>query len=402
MPTLPPALKNAPLRRLLAAQLPADFADWLDFVAIGALLAFTWDVPPFVYALFALAMAGPYLVVGPFAGALVDRLPLRAVLIGSNLGRGLATLALAFAPSWPVLLALLVLRGSVDAFFTPAKQASLQALTSEQDRASANGISQAINEGSKVIAPALGGSLLIFLSPWALFAVNAGISLVAAGLAARLAEVPRPEPEGTEKTGLLSEVRAGLRAAWGLPLVRAAIGLSGAGFFALFLYDTFFAPLLKQMQFTETDLGLVLAASGAGGLVGSVIFSFLKELKHPFRWSAAGALIGAAPVLFLGWTEITGGPMSLPLLLVLFAAMGLSGGLAIMPLYLAVQNATPPETMGRVAAIQEAVVTVSIMLAPFIGALIVSLGSYGTPMLVGGVIVLAMAGVALMVDRRVG
>ena len=64
----PQALKNAELRKLFFSQLPADFADWLDFVAIGALLAFVWDAPSFAYALLAVGMGAPYLVIGPFAG----------------------------------------------------------------------------------------------------------------------------------------------------------------------------------------------------------------------------------------------------------------------------------------------------------------------------------------------
>ena len=51
----PQALKNAELRKLFAAQLPADFADRLDFVAIGALLAFAWGAPSYAYSLLAVA-----------------------------------------------------------------------------------------------------------------------------------------------------------------------------------------------------------------------------------------------------------------------------------------------------------------------------------------------------------
>ncbi len=80
----PQALKNAELRKLFAAQLPADFADWLDFVAIGALLAFVWDAPSYAYALLAVGM-GAYLLIGPFAGVLVDRCPINAVLSGATL-----------------------------------------------------------------------------------------------------------------------------------------------------------------------------------------------------------------------------------------------------------------------------------------------------------------------------
>lgn len=71
-----------------------------------------------------MALGLPYLLIGPIAGVLVDRTAIKSVLILSNLGRGLVTLALAFAPGWQVLLALVFLRSTVDTFYTPAKQAA--------------------------------------------------------------------------------------------------------------------------------------------------------------------------------------------------------------------------------------------------------------------------------------
>lgn len=56
--------KSKQLRRLLAGQAPADFADWLDYLAIAALLAFSWQAEPVVFALFAVALGLPYVLVG--------------------------------------------------------------------------------------------------------------------------------------------------------------------------------------------------------------------------------------------------------------------------------------------------------------------------------------------------
>ena len=86
--------RHCGLPRLLLAQAPADLADWLDFVALGGLLVFHWGVGPVALAWLAVALGAPYVLVGPFMGALVDRVPLRAALVLSNLGRALATLAL--------------------------------------------------------------------------------------------------------------------------------------------------------------------------------------------------------------------------------------------------------------------------------------------------------------------
>lgn len=48
-------------------------------------------------AFFIVALSVPYVIIGPFAALLVDRAPIGRVLVVSNLGRALATLALVFA-----------------------------------------------------------------------------------------------------------------------------------------------------------------------------------------------------------------------------------------------------------------------------------------------------------------
>lgn len=139
--------------RLLTAQLPSDLSDWLDFTAIGALLAFAWQVDTMVFALLAVATGLPYVVVGPLAGVFVDRAGLKPVLVWSNLGKAAVTACFALAGSWPLLLALVFLRNSVDAFFTPAKQATIQAITNDDNRTRINSLSMAINQGPRSWPP---------------------------------------------------------------------------------------------------------------------------------------------------------------------------------------------------------------------------------------------------------
>ena len=43
-----------------------------------------------------------------------------------------------------------------------------------------------------------------------------------------------------------------------------------AGFWAMFLYDSLIAPLVAGLGFDETELGLILAAVGAGGVLGAL------------------------------------------------------------------------------------------------------------------------------------
>ncbi len=389
---LPVALKSKELRKLFLAQLPADFADWLDFVAIGTLLAFVWDAPSYAYAFLAVGMGAPFLLVGPFAGALVDRLPIRRVLFWSNFGRALATSALFFADNWAVLICLVAVRASVDSFFTPAKQAAIQALTTEGSRASANGLSHGINQASKIIAPGAGGTFLIWFAPALIFIINAMISFLAALLCLCLKDFERDEfhrkPEGT---GLWSEVKEGLAYVRSQVVVRTVLLMMAAMYFAMFIYDTFIAPLARGLDFEQQHLGYALAAVGVGGMAGAIVFSFLEELKKPQMWIAVGTLVGGALLLTPGIVGILSVSVSLQFFILLFLVLGLTSTMAVIPVRIILQNSVSPDRMGSVTALSEAANTLALLTTPFVGALLVGLFSVGAPFTVGGLILLVGA-----------
>lgn len=388
----PQALKSAELRKLLAAQLPADFADWLDFVAIGALLAFVWDAPSYAYALLAVGMGLPYLLIGPFAGVLVDRWPIKVVLIWSNLGRAFVTAAFFFAESWPVLIAFVALRSSVDSFFTPAKQAAIQALTTKDERASANGLSHGIHQASKIIAPGAGGAFLIWFAPSVIFLLNAFISAIAALLAMRLARIDRAaSSSGNGHGSVLAGVKNGFGVVRESVAIRTVLMILAASYFAMFIYDTFIAPLTRNLNFEPQHLGYALAAVGIGGVCGSVLFSFLPDLKRPQYWIAAGAAISAFMLLVLGAFDLASADMSLAVLIGIFLVLGLTSAMTVVPVRVVFQNTVPEDKMGSVTALSEAANTMALLSAPFIGAMLADAFSVGAPFVVGGIVMLGVA-----------
>ncbi|MFV2052440.1 MFS transporter [Aliiroseovarius sp. YM-037] len=394
--------QNQPLRRLLLAQLPADFADWLDFVAIGALLAFTWGAEPIVFALLAVCLGLPYVLIGPVAGVLVDRTSIKAVLITSNLGRAVMTASLAFAPSWQVLLPLILLRSSVDAFFTPAKQAAIQALTVPEGRMSANGISHAINQASKIVAPGVGGALLIVIEPGTVFLLNACVSLIAAMLLVGLPAILRDALESNGRESLFGGLKAGWRQVSSNRVLAGALSLMAAGYFAMFFYDTLIAPLTRDLGFDETALGLALAAVGAGGVLGSVWLGLGKESARPFLWIAVGSFISGVAVAFGGAAEAVGANISLGVFIGIFGVVGFSTAMVVVPVRTIIQTECLPERIASVTALSEAANTTALLVAPFIGALIASFSSVGVAFVIGGGLLILIAARAYALSRENG
>ena len=350
------------------------------------------------YAWLAVAMAVPPLTLGLVAGVHVDRWPLRRTLILANLGRGVTTLLLILAPTWPVLVGVVALRAVADSVFGPAKQAALPALVAPERLVAANGLSQAVNQATKVAAPALGALLLLVMDPRGVFAVNAALSGLAALLALTL-PLPAPMPS-RESPSFLRELHAGMAAVARSPVLRGALLLAVASTFAAFTYGTQFPLLVRELGLPAPALGLCIAAVGGGGLLGSL--GLLGLQARPLAMVAASGLGAGLVVGSIGLQELRGVVASLPPLLALCGAAGFLSAFTRVPLRALIQGATPPGMMGRVAALSEAASLSALLVAPFIGAILAGAFSVGAAFVAGGALTAGVAAGALVMDGRMG
>lgn len=379
------------------ASLPADFADWLDYAAIVALLVYGWGHGPFVLAGFALALSLPYILVGPFAAVIVDRASIRSVLVASNIGRGFATLGLAFAGDAAVLLVLVFVRGSIDSAFTPARQAALQATTPVHLLGHANGLHQAINQTSKIAGPAIGGLLLAFWPAQNVFLLNSGLSLIAALIALTLVIPPRELRE--ERGRFFTQSLVGITEFRRSRRLLVALVFSAFAYFSFFLYDALIALLAEGFGFGPTAFGFSISASGLGGLIGALMAGRIAA-EHPIATMAVAAIISGLTTTIVAIGAMSGWPLHLAMFLLVLALMGGATAFMLVPYRTIVQAEAPPDRIGRVFAAGEAVVTLTMLSAPLVGSVIAA--RWGTPaaFLVGGCLLVSLGAVTIANARR--
>ena len=295
-------LKIPGLRRLMAASIPADLADWLDYVAIIALVVYGWQQGPFALALLTVAISLPALLVGPFTAVLVDRADLRLALVIANAGRALTTFMLIFAPSLWVLLPIVFARGCIDSAFTPARQAALQALTPPALNGPANGMVFAINQTTKIAGTSTGGALLVVASPPLVFGVNTALSLGAAAILFFIAIPARPPWSAPP----LAEAPAGFREFLRNPRLLQVLVFMVLGWAFAFLYDTLIAVLVQDFGFDEAVFGYVIAASGFGGVVGALLAGLVR-MRRDLPWMGLGALVSGPLTVLIGIWRLPAG-----------------------------------------------------------------------------------------------
>jgi len=395
-------LRQPNFRRLFAAQVASNLGDWIDFLALAVLIAYSWEHGPAALAALAIAIALPWIVVAPFSGVLADRWPKRTVMIGADLARAALVTGLIFAPNLGTLLVLVFLKTCFSTLFQPAEQATIRLTVPESQLHSANALSQLVLQSTKVLGPALGGLLVGLASPRVAFGVDAVTfvlsALILTGL--RVAEPRRLAGEEAEERGggFWFELREGIA----YIASRRALLISMAGFaaaiFLLLAFDSLAALAFRELGVSRALFGIAIAAIGAGGVLGAAAVGRYAGGLNPFVLMGAGCAVVGGLVALMGVALVADldAPAAIwtPVLLVIGVAS--AGVLVSSPTIL--QRETPPELMGRVSTSAVALPTVCQLLGPIVGAALAEWQSVGFVFAVCGA-GLALVGVVVWIVR---
>ncbi|WP_078988889.1 MFS transporter [Streptomyces sp. WM6372] len=263
----------------------------LPLVAIGTL-----DATAFETGLLLVSEYLAFLLIGLPAGAWVDRLPLRPVLVAGDLGRAALLLSIPLT-AWLDALTLLQLYAVAfgmsvcTVFFDVAAQSALPRLVGGTELVRANVRLEATRNITQVGGPGLAGALVGALTAPVALAADALSYAVSALLVARvrpLGERPAARPEAS----LRSEIAEGLRFVFGHRILRALTlaaavsnlcGTVGAAMLLVLLAgDLGLSPLL---------CGAVFAAEAVGGLVGSLLTRRIAAVLGQGRAMCASVVV---------------------------------------------------------------------------------------------------------------
>lgn len=299
----------------------------------------------------------PQVVVGPFAGALVDRWNRRKVLIAADGLIALVTLGLVllFASGrmeiWHVYLAML-LRATLGAFHFPAMQASTSLLVPDEHLARINGLNQGLQGLMNIVAPPLGALLLGLMPLHRVLAIDIVTALLAI-LPLFFIAIPQPASRSVAAganpvRAMLIDMREGLRYVRAWPGLLILILVAMALNFVLVPSGSLM-PLLVTEHFGggALQLGWLEAAMGIGVVSGGILLGAWGGFKRRILTSMMGvigigvgtALVGLTPAGLFG-VALAG-----------MAVTGFMGPMANGPLFAIVQSTVEPGMQGRVMSL---------------------------------------------------
>ncbi|MGX4731606.1 MFS transporter [Kitasatospora griseola] len=224
---------------------------------------------------------GPTLLLGPWAGALVDRSDRRRLLLVTQslmllIGLALAVTTALFDPQLWLLLALATCTGLVAAVDAPARQVFVVDLVGTGAVASAVGLWEVALNASRVIGPGVAGALLDFGGPSWAFAFNA-LGYLAPLIALTRLRPAAPVERAADRPRPRSDARGGLAYVRRSPIVRGLLPMSAASGL-IFAMNLTVPPLVdRSLHLGPGGYGLLMAAFGLGGLPGALLAASAPE-----------------------------------------------------------------------------------------------------------------------------
>ncbi|MFJ6772228.1 MFS transporter [Kitasatospora sp. NPDC091257] len=281
----PPATAAAPARSLLRAHrgfqllLTGDtvsqFGSQVTMLAIPLVALSTFHASAFQMGLLTAASTIPVAVAGLPAGAWVDRMRRRPVLVAADLLRFalLASIPLAYAfgvLTLAQLYAVAVLAGTATVFFDVAHLSYLPFLVGRDRLTEGNAVLQTANRGAEFSGPAVCGWLVQAAGPVGALMVDAVSFLVSA---ASIGAIRRsePQPEQTAHGSLRQQIAVGLRYVLHHPVLRVLVS---SGVLLCLATTALLAVqpilLVRDLGMSPGLYGLLLVGDGIGGFVGSL------------------------------------------------------------------------------------------------------------------------------------
>ncbi|MCT9819639.1 MFS transporter [Microbacterium sp. W1N] len=253
----------------------SQFGAQITELALPVLAVLLLHATEFEVGLLNAAATAAFLIVGLPAGAWIDRMRKRHVMIVAD---GIRAVALAMLPLlwwlgslevWHMLVVSLIM-GVATVFFDVSYQSIVPSLVPARQIAEANGKLESTSQIAGIVGPAAGGWLIaVITAPFALLAtaVTYVFSLVALS-ATRDAEVVAAR--GTHDP-LVRSVREGLAWVFGNPYLRLIVGTTTvSNFFSTITFTLLPLFVLRTLGFGPELMGLIFAAGSVGGLVGAI------------------------------------------------------------------------------------------------------------------------------------
>ena len=309
-----PLWRNPAFVRVWLAATISVFGSYVTGIALPFVAILVLGAGPLEIAAIGMVELGATLLVGFVAGAWVDRLRRRPILIWADLGRAalLASIPVAFIAgvlSIEQLVLVAFLASVLTTFFDSADNAYLPTVVEREQLVEANGALAASGSAAELSAFGIAGLLIQALTAPIAILVDAASFVVSAVL---LGSIRRAEPDPPPRAGrepVLAEIREGLRLVIGDPFLRpfAAARMALAGMYGVF-GGIWLLYAVNELELGPAPIGLIAGVGGFASLLGAAATA--RAIR---RWGVGRVAAGALALTAIGNFFIPLAPAGAPL-----------------------------------------------------------------------------------------
>jgi MFS family permease len=384
------ALRHRNFRLFFGGQTISLIGTWMTRVATGWLV---YRLTGSALLLGTVSFAGqiPSFLLAPFAGVWVDRLDRRQVLVWTQTlsmvqSLALAALTLTGHITIPLLLALSVMQGCVNAFDMPGRQSFMVKMVDDKrDLQNAIAINSSMVNVARLIGPSLAGMLIAVSSEGWCFLID-GISYIAVIASLLMMRLHAPVVKRAA-TSMLTELQAGWTYVSEFLPIRtilmlfALISLMGMPYVVLM---PIFAK--KVLGGGPHTLGFLMGAMGLGALLSALSLAARRHVRGLVKMIPIAAAVFGAGLVGFGLSRW----FWLSMAMVFLAGMGMMQGMAASNTV--IQTIVTEDKRGRVMSYY----TMAFMgMAPFgsllAGSMATAVGAPLTVMVNGALVLLGAA-----------
>ena len=378
-------LKN--YRNLWFAQIVSELGDGITSLLI-IYLASTLSDNPLVYSSVLMVRYLPSVLFGTLAGPIVDRFSKKYIMIAADLYRCLIVLAIILCQtSLPLIIFLTFLLGLGTVFFEPARSATIPRIIHKESIPEAVGLSQSTMMAMSIIAPSLGGILLLTKHYTSMLLFDS-LTFFLSALILLTVHIPNDvtnQVNEENKQSYLNSLKEGLRILTTNTLLIGLFWLLIAGLLFVSMLNTNIYPLLlDEFKVGELHFGTLQTVVGVAGLLGSfVVTFFMRKIK------ARNLIIYT--FLFIGLMCLLVNPVaslheSFPLIPIYawFVCIGFTNTFINVPVNSLLLQTLPEKMVGRITGVMVSVINVSTLAGFYFGGLLAGkIGSIGAIMIAG-------------------
>jgi MFS family permease len=350
-------LRHRDFMHLWGAETVSQLGSQISLIAFPLIAITLLDATTLQVGLLTAIEFSPFVLIGLPAGALVDRLPRRPVLMWCDIGRAIALLTIPIAYwldvlSYGQLCVVVFLTGSMTVFFDVAYQSYLPALVARDQLADGNSKLEVSRSAAAIAGPGIGGLLIQWIGAAAATFADA-VSFLASALFLRGIKTVE-DPPVVAKTGdhplrvLGREIGQGLRYVLGHRVLRLIAGCTAtSNFFTNILMAVFLLYAVRELDYSAGAVGLIYTVGNIGTIGAALIASRITRRILLGPALILGIAVAAVPMLLI---PLAPAEQALPLFAAAWVGFGFGGTLYNIDQVSLRQAITPHDLLGRMNA----------------------------------------------------